>query len=100
MKEVKRMAFFDNLSKKVGDVAQTAAKKSGELIEVNKLNSNIGNEEDNIKNLYNEIGKLVFQRYLQDMLDNEEYRAMCETIKGHEDNITALKAKIEDIKNN
>jgi polyhydroxyalkanoate synthesis regulator phasin len=93
------MAFFDNIGKKVGDVAQSAAKKSGELIEINKLNSNIGNEEDSIKSLYNEIGKLVYQRYLQDMLDNEEYRSSCENIKGHQENISALKAKIEDIKN-
>ena len=93
------MAFFDNIGKKVGDVAQSAAKKSGELIEINKLNSNVGKEEDDIESLYNEIGKQVYQRYLQDLLDNEEYRASCESIKGHEENIAALKAKIEEIKN-
>jgi hypothetical protein len=32
------MPFFDNLSKKVSDAAKSAAKKSGDLVEVTKLN--------------------------------------------------------------
>jgi len=39
--EVVFMAFFENLGKKVGEAAQAAAKKSGELVEVTKLNVNI-----------------------------------------------------------
>ena len=54
------MAFFGDLGKKVSEAAQTAVKKSGELVEITKLNMSIGSEEEKI----NEIIELL-DRYVK-----------------------------------
>ncbi len=75
------------------EAAQAAAKKSGELVEITKLNVNIGSEEDKIQKLYTQIGKSIYEKYSvsgavdQDVLEN------CEAVKVHEQNIKALKKK-------
>lgn len=93
------MAFLENLGKKVGEAAQAAAKKSGELVEITKLNVNIGSEEDKIQKLYTQIGKIVFEKYNATGEADGDLRGSCEAIKVHESNIKALKEKIMEVKN-
>ena len=93
------MAFFGDMGKKVGEVAQAAAKKSGELVEITKLNVNINSEEDKIQKLYIAIGKLVFENY-NGGPTTYDVSAQCEEIKQHEQAIKVLKDKIIDVKGN
>jgi DNA-directed RNA polymerase subunit RPC12/RpoP len=92
------MAFFENIGKKVGGAAQAAAKKSGELVEVTKLNVSIGTEEDKIEKLYAQMGKLIYEKYITTGTADEELVEICEQIKVHEDSIKALRSKIAEIK--
>lgn len=92
------MAFLENLGKKVGEAAQAAAKKSGELVEVTKLNVNINSEEDKINKLYTQIGKAVYEKYSASGIAEEDVTAFCEAITVHETNIKALREKIADVK--
>lgn len=92
------MAFFENLGKKVGEAAQAAAKKSGELVEVTKLNVNINSEEDKIQKLYSQIGKAIYEKYGASDTVDEEIREFCENIKVHEQNVKALRDKIAEVK--
>lgn len=92
------MAFLENLGKKVGEAAQAAAKKSGELVEITKLNVNIGSEEDKIQKIYSQIGKNLFEKYKASGAVDEDFREACETIKVHEQNIASLKDKIMELK--
>lgn len=92
------MAFFDNLSKKVGEVAQTAAKKSGDLVEITKLNMNVSSEEDKIQKLYTKMGKAVYEMFCSDDDVQEVFKEDCEAIKVHEQAIEDLRAKIREIK--
>ena len=89
------MAFLDNIGKKMGE----AAKKSGELVEVSKINISIGNEEGKIQNLYKEIGQNLYQKYVASNECDEDFRQTCETINQHEQTIKELKQKILEIKN-
>ena len=93
------MAFFENISKKVGEVASTAAKKSGDLVEVTKLNMNIGAEEDKIQKLYTKMGKTVSESYCSGSEPDGNFAEDCEAIKAHEKTIESLKAKVREIKN-
>jgi hypothetical protein len=93
------MAFLENLGKKIGETAQAAAKKSGELVEITKLNMNINSEEDKIQKLYTQIGKNVFEKFLAGTETSAEYKEACEGIKAHEETIKNLKAKIMEVKN-
>lgn len=92
------MAFLENLGKKVGEAAQAAAKKSGELVEVTKLNVNINTEEDKIQKLYTQIGKTVFEKYAASGEAIDEIREACEAITVHEQNIRGIREKIAEVK--
>jgi len=96
--EVIGMAFLENLGKKVGEAAQAAAKKSGELVEVTKLNVNINSEEDKIQKLYAQIGKSVYEKYCQSGAVEDYIKEACETIAVHEQNIKSLREKIAEVK--
>ncbi len=88
------MAFLEN----IGKAAQAAAKKSGELVEVTKLNVNIGSEEDKIQKLYVQIGKILYEKYVTTGIIDDEAREASEQIKVHEASIKNLRDKIADIK--
>lgn len=92
------MAFFENLGKKVGEAAQAAAKKSGDLVETTKLNVNINSEEDKIQKLYTQIGKTLYEKYTAGGAVPEDAIETFEAIKVHEQNIRALKDKVLEIK--
>lgn len=93
------MAFLDNLTKKVGDAAKTAAKKSGELVETTKVNMAISSEEDKIKVIYAEMGKYIYSKYKGGENIDPNLIQNCQLIDGVEENIVALKEKLMQIKN-
>jgi hypothetical protein len=93
------MAFLENLGKKVGEVAQTAAKKSGELVEITKLNMNISSEEDKIQRLFAKMGKVIYDMYCSEEDTPEAFKEDCEAVKAHKQNIEGFRAKIREIKN-
>lgn len=93
------MSLFDNIGKKVGEAAQAAAKKSGELVEIAKLNINISTEEDKIKNLYLKIGENTYAKYRSGNEIDTDLIADCEKIEEHQKVLDSLKAKILELKN-
>lgn len=96
------MAFMDNLSKiakTVGDGAKVAAKKSGDMVEVAKINMAINTEEDKIRNLYMEMGKIVFDTFERTNVVDEAYVDNCNKVTEIKRNIADMKQKIVDIKN-
>ncbi len=92
------MAFLENLGKKVGEAAQAAAKKSNEIVETTKLNSNINSEEDKIQKLYVQLGKAVYERFTQTGAAEDYAQEACRAIVVHKENIAALREKIAEIK--
>lgn len=92
------MPFFDNLSKKIGETAQSATKKTSELIEVNKLNSSIHEEEEKIEKLLLDIGKRIYDKYNQNTEEPSDYLDICGEIDVHYESIKVMKFKIAEIK--
>ncbi len=92
------MAFLENLGKKVGEAAQAAAKKSNEIVETTKLNSNINSEEDKIQKLYIQLGKAVYERFTQTGAVEDYAQEACQAIVAHQENIIAFREKIAEIK--
>jgi hypothetical protein len=93
------MAFFENLSKKVGEAAQTAAKKSGDLIEISKLSMSINSEEDKIQKAYEQIGKAVYEKFTAKQEVPSDFIASCEIIVAIEKTIIEIREKIAVVKN-
>lgn len=93
------MSLFENLTKKVTETAKVAAKKSGDLVEVTKLNMNIGTEESKIEKVYTDIGKIVFEAYNKGEETSECFKEHCEKIKASQEIIKQMKEKINELKN-
>lgn len=93
------MPFFENLGKKVGEAAQSAAKKSNEFIEINKLNSNINSEEEIIKKIFEQIGRIVYENFCLNPDKAVDCKELCQQIKDHEDIIKNFELKVHQIKN-
>jgi hypothetical protein len=97
--EVFEVAFFSNFKEKVSGFAQNAAQKSGEVVEVTKLNISINTEEEGIKELYCELGEYCFKKFINGDESDSTVIGFCEKIKIHQENIKYLKERINEIKN-
>jgi hypothetical protein len=94
------MSILENITKKVTNTAKVAAKRSSELVEVTKLNMNIGTIENKIEKTYTELGKTVFHMFSKGQMVTEELiKAHFESIKAYEDNITEMRQKVLELKN-
>jgi hypothetical protein len=90
------MAFFENLGKKIGSVAETAADKANEFAEITKLNNSISSEQKQIDGLFIEIGKLIFEREKEDQ--DSPIAEQCRKILISQNSIAEFQSKIEQIK--
>lgn len=96
------MALIDKLSKiakSVGDEAVNAAKKSGELIEITKLNHAISAEEDKISAILPKMGTICYQRYKNGENIDPELLNYCKKIDDIKAGIATLKEKILEVRN-
>ncbi|KPU45106.1 double zinc ribbon [Oxobacter pfennigii] len=92
------MSFLDNLTKKVGDAAKVAAKRSEGFMETTKLNMAISSDEGRIKAIYNQLGELTYNKFKAGEISDGELAALCLQIREIENNIAELKEKIEEIR--
>ena len=92
------MAFFDELAKKIGDVADMAVDKAKDLTEVGRLNMAISSEEKQVQGLYAEIGKAIFEHDKENA--QSPYAEQCVKIQAALDRIETLKVQLADVKEN
>lgn len=92
------MSILDNITDKVTKTAKAAAKKSGDIVEVTKLNISIGAEEDKIEKLYKQIGKEVFNKYQDIEQIPVDIKSYCEEIQKHMENIAQMRNKINELR--
>lgn len=91
------MAFLDDLGKKLSTAAGAVADKTKELTEVAKLNNEISKSEKKVRNLYEEIGKTLFEQEKYNT-DSPVYQH-CVHILAEQQKVLELTKKIEAIKN-
>ena len=60
------MGFFDTLGKKATEAYNVTTKKTGELAKEAKLRMKINENKSNIKDLYEEIGKKVYEKHVRE----------------------------------
>lgn len=94
------MSFLENLGKTISGAAQTAAKKSGEMVEITKINMAIGSEEDKIEKLQLQMGKKVYDNFVAGTaVSLDDFKDACNEIVERYNTIKDLKTKIMDVKN-
>lgn len=67
------MGFFDNLGKKASEAYGATAKKTGDLAKEAKLRMKINENKSDINELYTEIGKKVYEKYVSEETFNMRY---------------------------
>ena len=85
------MEFFEKLGKKASETYKTAAEKTNKLANDTKLKGKINDCKSKIKDVYKEIGKKVYQKYVLDGDENIK-----EDITEYLKTITNLTDQIED----
>jgi hypothetical protein len=93
------MSVLDNITKRVTDTAKAAAKKSGGVVEVTKLNMSIGSDEEKVRKLYSEMGKIVYDEYGEGEEISDTLKEYCEKIDLIHNNIEEMKQKILELRN-
>lgn len=90
------MDFFNKVGATISTKSKDAAKKVREAGEVVKLNSQVSGKESEIKKLYSEIGKYVFENQTEGL--PEEITSRIEQVKGLMKDIEALKEQVKSVK--
>ncbi len=90
------MAFFDEIGKKITNVSKDATQKAKDLTEITKLNMQNSKEEDNIRNVYGQMGKMYFELFADS--PDERFAGFCNSIKESLKKIEDNKIQIQKIK--
>ena len=93
------MSFIDSLSRNFGETAKKAVKKSGEVVEITKLNLQISNQEDKANQLYSEIGKKLYNKYNRGDTVDAGVVGFCEQVDEIEAGIRVTRRRLADMKN-
>ncbi|OMH19753.1 hypothetical protein AC231_18835 [Clostridium pasteurianum] len=79
--------------------ASSAVKKTGEFIEISKLNLDISCEEKKIDVLYAKIGKKIYAQYMKDRFVNNNFIKYCKEIDEIKYKISSIEKKILKVQN-
>lgn len=93
------MSVLDNFTKKVTDTAKAAAKKSGSVVEVTRLNMNINTEEEKVRKIYSDMGKQLYEDYTEGKSVGDKIQEYCIKIDEIISNIDEMREKILELRN-
>ncbi|HBE10473.1 MAG: hypothetical protein IJJ89_00025 [Eubacterium sp.] len=88
------MTFKDTFS----SVVKSVGDKTGTAIEVGKVKSKISKEKSVIKTDYEKIGRIMYKRYKNDGLNDEELNCLFSEIEACRENIEGYEEEIKRIK--
>lgn len=99
MKGEMSVSVLDNITRKVTDTARAAAKMSGNVVEVTRLNMSINAEEEKIRKIYTEMGKQLYEDYAEGRIVGEKLLEHCTKIDEIIGNIEDMREKILELRN-
>jgi uncharacterized coiled-coil DUF342 family protein len=90
------MPVFNDIGKKISQTGQDAVKKTKDMIETGKLNTQINDEKKKIANLYQKIGKMYFELF--SAIPDERFADACAQIKESMRSIDEWRAEANRLK--
>lgn len=93
------MSVLDNFTKRVTDTAKAAAKKSGSVVEVTRLNMNINAEEEKVRKVYSDMGKQLYEDYTEGKSVGDKILEHCVKIDEIIKSIDEMREKILELRN-
>lgn len=90
--------FFDDLGKRLGETAETVTNRAGEVIEIQRLKSQVrGLARENAVDLM-ELGRAIYEKYKAGEEVEETAKALCDAISSRETTMNEYEKKISYIK--
>lgn len=97
--------FIDSLKKGFSVVAEetkkitkTVAGKTGNLVDVTKLNIALNDTDKKVKAIYEKMGRIVYQKYSEGIAVTDEFTDLCEEIDEFVAEQESLRDQIAEIK--
>ena len=90
--------FFEDLGKKITEVADDLGRKAGQTIETQKLKSQVrslrrANERD-----YLDIGRMVYEKFQDGELFGTDFITICEAIEKRDEEIEKKETELDKFK--
>ena len=90
--------FFEDLGKKITEVADDLGRKAGDTIETQKLKSQVrslrlANERD-----YLDIGRMVYEKFQDGELFGTDFITICEAIEKRDEEIEKKETELDKFK--
>lgn len=90
--------FFEDLGKFITETAGNVGKKTGEVMEVQKLKSQIRSLERSNQGDLTDLGKIIYERFRKEEAVDGELEVICEEIRKRRMIIVAFEKKLADMK--
>ena len=90
--------FFIELGKKISETADLLGKKTNEILDTEKLRSQIRSLERANERDYIDIGKSIYEKFQENEVADESCIEFCEAIEKRQEKIEDLKKEIDRIK--
>ena len=93
------MEFLEKVKKVASDVASVSSKQSKKLYSIAKLNLEVVEKQNSVKNLYKEVGYEAYKAFQGGEDVKEAILPLLEKIDSIEEKIAVVRKSIDDIKN-
>lgn len=90
--------FFEDLGKFITETAGNVGKKTEEVMEVQKLKSQIRSLERSNQGDLTDLGKIIYERFRKEEAVDGELEVICEEIRKRRMIITAFEKKLADMR--
>lgn len=88
------MALFD----KINTIAKNVGEKTGDAIEITKLNAKISGERSGISELYKQLGEKIYEKYTAGAYQDVDLAELFTAVDARMANIAEAESKISAIK--
>ncbi len=88
------MAFLDKLN----TIAKNVGEKTGDAIEITKLNAKIASEKSAMAELYKQLGEKIYEKYTAGAYQDEDMTALFASVDGRKAAIAEAEGKITAIR--
>lgn len=90
--------FFEDLSKKISETAETVTNKAGEAVEVQKIRNQIRVLERGNESAYIALGEIIYRHYKEGEVVDSEAIGICEAMQNREESIEKYEQQISKVK--
>ena len=89
--------FWEDLGKIITETADTVVEKTSQAVEVQKLKSKVRIQERRIEKDYQNLGKIIYERYIEGEVLDSEYSDLCNDIQESKYVIKDLEEEIQKV---